>query len=197
MTAGTLIMLNGASSSGKTSLLEALQDILDEPFLNAGLDTFLFLLPDRWLERPLWDDVLGLADHAGRQGHTLVAGMHQAILALMEAGNNVLADHVLVEPIWLRQCARLFAGKRAYLVGVNCALDVLEQRERGRKNRTLGQTRLQFDLVHAHAVYDLEVETDRATPRECALQVQAMLRRGQPPRAFSILNQRMDKSNGI
>ncbi len=197
MPAGTLIMLNGASSSGKTTLLEALQETLEEPFLNAGLDTFLFMLPDRWLERPRWDDVLGLADHAGAQGHTLVSGMHQAILALLLAGNNVLADHVLVEPRWLRECARLFAGQRAYLVGVRCPLDVLEQRERSRKNRTLGQARQQFEAVHAQAVYDLEVRTDRDSPQECARQVQSMLQCGLLPRAFSILNQRMEDSHAI
>lgn len=195
MHTGTLIMLNGASSSGKTTLLETLQNSLDEPYCNAGLDKFLFMLPDRYLERPLWDDVLGLADRAGGMGHTLVSGMHHAIRALLESGNNVVADHVLVEPCWVQECASLFAPLRAYLVGVRCPLQVLEARERRRKNRTLGQARLQADLVHAGCVYDVEVHTDRYTPQECAAQIRAMLDAGQPPRAFSILNDRYGKSS--
>ena len=63
---GTILLLNGASSSGKTSILKALQDILEEPYVDAGLDKFLWMLPARYLEPPLWDDVLGLADRAGR-----------------------------------------------------------------------------------------------------------------------------------
>ena len=38
MLPGTIILLNGASSSGKTSILKALQDILEEPYVDAGLD---------------------------------------------------------------------------------------------------------------------------------------------------------------
>jgi len=138
MTTGTIILLNGTSSSGKTSIVKALQPILEEPYLDAGLDKFLWMLPERYLEPPLWDDVLGLADRAGLVGHQLVAGMHQAIAALSLAGNNVIADHVLVEPDWLRQCIDLFSPLPAFFVGVRCPLAVLEQRERERRNRTWG-----------------------------------------------------------
>ena len=103
MSPGTIIILNGTSSSGKTSIVKALQPILEEPYLDAGLDKFLWMLPERYLEGPLWDDVLGLADRAGLVGPRLVAGMHQVIAALSIAGNNVIADHVLVETDWLRQ----------------------------------------------------------------------------------------------
>lgn len=187
MPSGTIILLNGASSSGKTSILKALQDILEEPYVDAGLDKFLWMLPARYLEPPLWDDVLGLADRAGHLGHQLVAGMHQAIAALSLAGVNVVADHVLVEPDWLRQCIRLFSPLPAYFVGVRCPLEVLEQRERERRNRTWGQARLQVDRVHAHGIYDIEVDTSINNPEECARQVIARIRSGDPPTAFSRL----------
>jgi hypothetical protein len=62
---GTLILLNGASSSGKTSIAGALQSLMQEPILQAGIDKFIFMLPSRYLDRPLWDDVLGRATSAG------------------------------------------------------------------------------------------------------------------------------------
>ncbi len=182
MKTGTIIFINGASSSGKSSLLRALQDRLAAPYLEAGIDKFIFMLPGRYLERPLWDEVLGLADHAGGAGHTLVSGMHAAIAALARAGNNVLADHVLVEAAWARECAGLFADLPAYLVGVRCPLEVLEQREKSRKNRTLGQARLQYDLVHKYVTYDLEVDTSMLRPEECALAVEERL--SNPPQAL-------------
>jgi chloramphenicol 3-O phosphotransferase len=187
MTNGTIIILNGASSSGKTSIVKALQDILDEPYIDAGLDKFLWMLPGRYLERPLWDEVLGQADHAGSVGHRLVAGMHQSILALSMAGNNVIADHVLVEPLWLGQCISLFCSLPAYFIGVRCPLEVLEQREQLRRNRTWGQARAQYDLVHAHHIYDLEVDTAVYSPVECALQIRALLQAGDLPAAFNRL----------
>lgn len=65
MTPGTIILLNGASSAGKTSIVTALQDMLDAPFLDAGIDKFIWMLPRRYRDRPLWDDVLGLAAQTG------------------------------------------------------------------------------------------------------------------------------------
>ena len=88
MTAGRIIFINGTSSSGKTSIVRALQDMLKEPYLEAGIDKFIWMLPARYLDRPLWDDVLGLADKAGAEGQTLVHGMHLAIAALSNAGNQ-------------------------------------------------------------------------------------------------------------
>lgn len=70
----------------------------NEPFLDAGIDRFLWMLPHRYLDRRLWDEVLGRATRAGPIGHQLMSGMHHAIAALSRAGNNVIADHVLVEP---------------------------------------------------------------------------------------------------
>ena len=44
----SVIFLNGASSSGKTSIGKALQDILDQPYLLLGLDTMFQTVPPRW-----------------------------------------------------------------------------------------------------------------------------------------------------
>lgn len=42
---GTLIVLNGGSSAGKTTLAEAFQDIATEPWLLIGIDAFYRSLP--------------------------------------------------------------------------------------------------------------------------------------------------------
>jgi energy-coupling factor transporter ATP-binding protein EcfA2 len=46
---GKIVILNGASSSGKTTLLKLLQERLEQPYLNAGIDKFIWMLPERWL----------------------------------------------------------------------------------------------------------------------------------------------------
>lgn len=196
MQPGTILIINGTSSSGKTSLVRELQKRLDAPFLDAGLDRFLWMLPHRYLDRPLWDDVLGLADAAGETGHTLISGMHHAILALALSGNNVVADHVLVEPRWVAECAHLFASQPAYLIGLNCALEVLEQRELDRKDRTLGQARKQFGLVHAHGEYDLMVDSGVYSTQECAVQICDFLASGAAPQALRALDHRLNAPAG-
>jgi chloramphenicol 3-O phosphotransferase len=189
MTPGTIIIINGTSSSGKTSMVKALQALASQSYLDAGLDRFLWMLPKRYFERPLWDDVLGLASEAGQTGHELVKGMHRAILSLSNAGLNVVADHVLVEPGWVQDCAALFHDLPAYLIGVRCPLEVLEEREKARKDRTLGQARLQFPRVHVHGVYDLEVDTSRMSAQECARDILAHIE-GRSPGAFRALVKR-------
>ena len=178
----TIIFINGTSSSGKTSLLKALQKKLQEPYLNMGIDKFIWMLPSRYLDRPLWDEVLGKALHAGPVGLSLFSGMHHAIAAAANRGNNVIADHALVEKAWVDECASLFAGMNAYLIGLYCPLEVLEQREKDRKDRTLGQARLQFDVIHKYTKYDLELDTSKLTTEECADNVIERLKT--PPAAF-------------
>ncbi len=172
MNPGIILLLNGASSSGKTSIVRALQMELPDAYLDAGLDRFLWMLPGRYLQRPLWDDVLGLATEAGETGHRLVLGMHRAIAALSRPGNGVVADHVLVEPAWAIDCAAVLADLPAWLIGVRCPLAVLVERERSRGDRTLGQAAAQHDRVHAHCLYDFEVDTSLLSPAECALAIQ-------------------------
>lgn len=184
MLPGTIIILNGTSSSGKSSLVKAVQDNFEEPYVDAGIDRFLWMLPGRYLERPLWDQVLGLASEAGPVGHQVISAMHKCIVTLSQTGINVVADHVLVERLWLHECCTLFSPLPAYFIGVRCPLDVLEEREKSRRNRTLGQARLQYQIVHAHNIYDLEVDTSLNSPEVCAAQIKALIRSGVQPSAF-------------
>ena len=150
-----------------------------------GIDKFIWMLPSRYLNRPLWDEVLGKALHSGPVGLTLFSGMHHAIAVAAQRGNNILADHVFVEKAWVAECASLFAEMNAYLIGVTCPLEVLEQREADRKDRTLGQARLQFDIIHKFVRYVLEVDTSILTVDECAEKVIDRLET--PPTAFKRL----------
>lgn len=150
-----------------------------------GIDKFIWMLPSRYLDRPLWDDILGKAHQAGPLGLTLFSGMHHAIAAAASRGNNILADHVFVEKAWADECANLFAEMNAYLIGVKCPLEVVEQREADRKDRTLGQARLQYDVIHKYVTYDLEVDTSLLSAEECAEKVIEILK--SPPVAFKKL----------
>jgi chloramphenicol 3-O phosphotransferase len=181
----TIIFINGTSSSGKTTLVKALQKRLTEPFLDMGIDRFIWMLPSRYLDRPLWEDVLGKATHSGPQGLILFSGMHHAIAAAAKRGNNIIADHVFVEKAWVDECASLFGDMDAYLIGLFCPLEILEQREKDRKDRTLGQAHEQFDVIHKYVIYDLELDTSVSTVDECAIKVIERLKT--PPEAFKQL----------
>jgi chloramphenicol 3-O phosphotransferase len=187
MNYGTIVMLNGTSSAGKTSIISALQDMFDEPYLHAGIDRFFHMLPPRYLWGSQWTEALDPAGGAGPVGRTVAAGMHSAIVALARAGNHVLVDHVFLEPTWVFECAALFTDIPAYLIGVRCALAIAEQREQQRRDRAPGQARAQFDRVHLHAIYDFEVDTAAADAAMCAAAIKQYLSAGAAPSAFQRL----------
>ena len=180
MASGTMIFLNGASSSGKTSIAKVLQEILNEPYLHVALDAFFDMMPARYV---IGDDPWAVTDPAGR----MISGFHGAIAALAAAGNNVIVDHVLLEIAWVRECAALLAPFRSVFVGVHCSLAELERREAVRADRSIGLARFQHARVHAHHLYDLEVDTSTQSPEECAGRISAYLRDGHLPTAFGRL----------
>ena len=180
----TVVILNGTASAGKTSIAFALQEVMDEPYFEVGLDRFLGGLPRRYFTRPRWDEVMGRWSEPGPLGARLVPAMHRAIAALGAGGVNVVADHVLIDPSWAADLARTMREVPAVLVGVRCELRVVVDRERARGDRTLGEAAAQYDLVHRHGAYDLEVDTGELTPAECAERIRLLLESGQPPQAL-------------
>jgi chloramphenicol 3-O phosphotransferase len=183
---GRIILLNGTSRSGKTTLVKALQSVLPDPWLEIGIDRFVFALPKRYLDQPLWSEVFRYVRPDGRDdgpfrietgvlGRRLVTGMHRTVAALAAAGLDVIVDHVLLEDAWLEECHRLWGAFDVLVVGVRCPLDVVLERERTRRDRTIGQAAAQFAVVHRGRANDLEVDTSALTRVEAALRIVAAL----------------------
>ncbi len=179
-----LILLNGTSSAGKSSIVKCLQEKLQKPYLDMGLDKFLYMLPGQYMKQPLWKDVW---DHtsAGELGNRLMSGMHHSMRAMIDRGNLVLADHVLIEKNWVSELAELFHDQSAYFIGIHCPLDVIEKREIDRKDRTLGSARLQFPVVHQWCEYDLSIDSSITTPEQSADMIIEFLASEKPPTGFT------------
>ena len=60
-------------------------------------------------------------------------------------------------------------------VGVICPLAVTEKRETERGDRTVGTARYQFERVHAHDCYDVEVDTSVLSVEECVARILALM----------------------
>jgi chloramphenicol 3-O phosphotransferase len=180
---GQIIILNGVSSAGKTSIGRELLEVLPSPFFLMSVDAFgAMRSPSRTAELAP-DDV---ADTLRRTR----AGFHRAVAGMAAGGNDVIMDHVFNEPWRLSDCVNLFHPFRVFFVGVRCSVEELERRELARGDRGVGNAAAQIDSVHTPGVYDLECETDNATPRECALEIAESLRSVREPRAFQRLRER-------
>lgn len=204
MQPATVLLLNGTSSSGKTSIAKVLQDIMDEPFLHTGIDHFL----ERWPQRyhvtsndpnaPLPDGYHWLTSADGRAlqelrigplGLQLEIGMYQAIAAFAAVGNHVIVDDVIFDPRTLAAAARALFQTHAFFIGIRCARAIAEQREHARRDRFPGLVNAHYQQVHSHGIYDLEVDTSLLTPMECAQRVKQFLSERRQPTALHQLHQ--------
>jgi chloramphenicol 3-O phosphotransferase len=77
--------------------------------------------------------------------------------------------------MWLKEWLASWSDFQVLFVGVYCPLSVLEQRERDRKDRTLGQARGQAGIIHQNCIYDLQVDTSQLSPEECARAIKTHL----------------------
>jgi chloramphenicol 3-O phosphotransferase len=173
---GRLILLNGTSSSGKSSIAEELLATLDGAWFHLAIDQFHRLRARRdWTE----ETFLPVFQRT-------VLGFHRAVAGMAAAGNDVVVDHILGERWRLEDCVTVFDGLPVLFVGVRCSLPELERRERERGNRTIGRAAVQFPLVHQHGKYDVEVDSEHNTPAECAALIRDRLGQA-PPAAFAEL----------
>jgi chloramphenicol 3-O phosphotransferase len=177
---GQIIFLNGTSSSGKSSIAEQLLLVLDRPYFHLSVDAINSM---RARERTL---ELGPAELGAGRGRTR-AGFHRAVAGMAQAGNDIVADHVLSEQWRLLDCLAVLAGLDVVFVGVRCSAPELERRERARGDREPGQAAAQERQVHAHGVYDIECDTTSTSPLDCALAIKDFLARCPAPGAFDRL----------
>ena len=168
---GQIILLNGTSSSGKSTLAKALQGVLEQPYLHIDGDAFWQFFPD-----PYFD---GRPDEEYRPWRNrFLPACYATCATYAHHGINVIIDEVLTKPMTLTWLQEALTGLDVVFVGLHCGLDELEQREQARGNRTIGLARFQYPNIHIHGAYDLEVNTELNNPYTCAQQIRTQLTAG-------------------
>ena len=176
--AGQIILLNGPSSSGKSSVARALQARLDRPYWHISIDH----LRDAGV-LPL-DRVRKGEFSWSRMRGPFLAGFERSLVAYLETGNNLVVEYIIEDGAWMERLVRLLRRFDIFFVGVRCGLDESERRERQRGDRPLGDARRDFFTVHQHATYDIEVDTTSTSPERNADQIIAAHRERLRPSAF-------------
>ncbi|WP_251076912.1 chloramphenicol phosphotransferase CPT family protein [Streptomyces benahoarensis] len=168
-----MIILNGGSSSGTSSLARALQDVLPRPWLTFGVDSLIEALPPGLMDDP---DGLVLGPDGsvtpGAAFHALQDSWRHGVAAVARAGAPVILDEVFLGGGEGRRAWERALGDLPVLwVGVRCDAAVATARERARPDRVPGMAAAQASLVHRGMTYDIEVDTGRRTAQECAREV--------------------------
>lgn len=183
---GRVVLLNGTSSAGKTTLARALQRaLLPEIWFHIEVDLLRNAHPDRNLAPP------GEAPK-GITAASFLRAIPASLRALTAQGDNLIIDDVF-GPTQLKNYVETFdvspPGIRPLFVYVGCDKETLDRREAARGDRDRGTARGMLRLVSAPGVWDVEVDTTNADPDALAERIVARLRSGEAPAAFKHLAQ--------
>jgi chloramphenicol 3-O phosphotransferase len=169
-----VIVLNGGSSSGKSTIARELQEVLPGPWLTFGVDSFIEALP------PSLQNGGGLDIRPDGQivirpvFRTLEAAWIVGVAAMVRAGARVILDEAFLGAA--ESQARWRDGLRGLTVlwaGVHCDPEAAAQREARRAGRIAGMAREQAHLVHVGVYYDVEVDTTSTGAHQAALAIAA------------------------
>lgn len=161
MEKGRVVFLNGVTSSGKTSIVEAIQERDDVFFFVVANDLFQEMVGDHFLRKNYWKYL----------SEVIIMMYHTAKL-YSDMGKNVLIDGILVERNEIaphyQQLREIMKDNPLYLVEVYCPLDICRKRNIIRGDRYESQSDEQHELMAKDIEYELRVDTSMYSSVECA-----------------------------
>ncbi len=159
MEKGMIIVLNGVSSSGKSTLAKEITKLRP--------DFFAFSIDD-------YDIVIEKMEDREKQRLIPVETEHfyyRNVAMFSDRGVPLVLDQILHDPLTLQNFYETLNGYPVLLVGVDCPIEELASREKKRGDRQIGQAIAQLSFVHQQENYDVEVNTYTDSIAECAQKI--------------------------
>ena len=155
-----IILLNGPSSSGKSTLSKTLQKLFKEngkQYEIVSIDDFMKISTSETIYE---DDVFEISQD-----------MCNATIELLEKADGVIVDHVITSERIFKQFLETAKPFNYLLVRVTCPLNVLLQREKERGDRCMGSAKNSYDYLYPKEGYDLIIDTSLFSKEKCGLEV--------------------------
>ena len=161
MEKGRIVFLNGVTSAGKTSIVEALQARDDVFFYVVANDLFQETVGEKYLRENYWKYL-----------SEAIRLMYRTAKLFSDLGKNVLIDGILVEREELKphyQTLLEILGENPLdVVEVFCPLEICRQRNLARGDRGEFQSQEQAEIMAEGIRYRVRVDTSRLSSEECA-----------------------------
>lgn len=158
---GKIIILNGPSSAGKTTLSRSLQKIWDRPLYYLSYDIVDWhVAPFSKTDRDFGVD--GVRD--------FLSVMYESAAAIARSGRDVIIDNCLFDTEDIYELSeRIMQGCDTVFVRIRLPISELERRERERGDRQIGKAKWQEEHITPKddAEYDIVVNTMHPSD-ECA-----------------------------
>jgi chloramphenicol 3-O phosphotransferase len=198
---GTIVLLNGAPRSGKSSIARAVQASLPGVWINLGVDVAMAAMPQHL--KP------GLGLRPGGERPDLEPLVQQQYGALFDSiaaharnGLSVVSDlgihDFYSKPLGiLADAVRRLDGLPVLFVGVRAPIEVIMARRNADSQGGYYETGsvppltvTRWDAVHSPGLYDLEVDTSQTTPEQAAENIARLIKSWPVPTAFERLSSR-------
>ena len=156
-----IILLNGPSSSGKSTLAKELQKLISEKnnvkFEVISIDDFLKMnTKDKIYE----DDVFEISNDLCKK-----------VLEILKTSSGAIIDHVITSERIFNQLKEMLCTYHINFVHITCPLEILKKRELERKNRCVGSAEASYEYLFPKEGYDLTLDTHSFSVKDCALKI--------------------------
>jgi chloramphenicol 3-O phosphotransferase len=194
-----IILLNGTSSSGKTTIARIMQEKYDGILLLYGVDTMVQLaFPAKCDFPPYNEQAIKMAD-TGTDGHPnlklIVSPYMYPVYSsaihfykiLSEQGYDIIIDELLFDDNRIKPYFEILKGEKVYFIGIKPQKEVVIKREKERGDRMPGLAAgLYDDVYNPEFKYDLLIDSGKMTPEESADSILDFVKNNTNPQGFSL-----------
>jgi chloramphenicol 3-O phosphotransferase len=159
-----LIVVEGGSGTGKSSLARSLQErFLPQQWLHFSVDTLLYCLPASVL-----DMVNQRNDWSAVDKSAITRSTYGCLRTLLDEGHRVIFDCVVMTEQRARDLLTALQLHRPVLVRLTCSWEEIERRTIARGDRTIEEARRGFETSGLHLTVDYEIDTTHRSSTEIA-----------------------------
>jgi len=186
----TIIILNGTSSSGKTSIRHEFQKLTKDFYYDFSMDNLYGLFPAKYVnfkDKPLtkyhklgiYFDAKTKTTKKGEYGIKFMNDMPYVIKTLADRDTNIIGDLVLTELERIKTLVKPIRDHQTYLVRTVCSIENLRIREKQRGDRKIGLAENQLPRIDTK-YNDLVLESNNKTPKQLAKELISFIKNNKP-----------------
>ena len=157
---GRIIILNGVSSSGKTTLAKAIQEQAPIPVYRLDIDDFICMSPEKFNDY----------EHNDFSVQYAVASKFFHVVKLFsDMGFDLVVPNMFFQDTdTLKEFRVLLKNYPVLVVNITCPVEELKKRELLRGDRTPGSAQKQLQLLETRFDHSITVNNFENTNEECA-----------------------------
>ncbi len=160
MKKGKIIILNGVSSSGKTTLAKVIQDRSPMPLYKLDIDDFILMAPEKYNDYENGDFSVQYA---------FASKFFHVVKLYSDLGFDLIVPYMFFKNSdTLQESRSLLKEYPVMVVNVTCPVEELQRRELARKNRKIGSAEEQRHLLETDFANSVTMDNYTKTNESCA-----------------------------